>query len=641
MRKLSFDLYSACNQKLIDACIAGISFYFAYQMVFDGSVPAAPALQMWALLPAIMLGQVAANALLRTYRMIWKYVGLHDAIRLALNYASLPVLLVLLHYAIPSSTELLRVPLGVILLQYLFSVAGAMSARVARRLHYERTTAHAIGGKTASPVLLIGAGRAGVKIATDLVAQGSLHPLGFLDDDPKKSGTVVAGLRVLGPVSLLSSVVEKHAVEQVIVCIASPGREMLRRIWATCETFGIPVKVVPTLEQILNGKTNTARVRDLEMNDLLGRNPIPSSAVEFGLTPIYQGKRILVTGAGGSIGSELGLQLSRLKPAELLLLDKDENGLNDTYLHVNNCKATPLIADIRFPERLRTVFETHRAEIVFHAAAHKHVHLMETNPCEAITNNVTGTRNLVEQSIASGVARFIQVSTDKAVVPTSVMGASKRVCEMIVQTQNHANTRFCCVRFGNVLGSRGSVVPIFREQILRGGPVTVTHPDAQRFLMTIPEAVCLLLQAGALAADREIFVLDMGEPVSVHKLAQDLIELSGLSPNRDVKIEITGLKRGEKLSEVLLDTSSETLQPTRFDKIQTITTKPFDSAAFAHKLRALERSAWENSAEEIYLNLAGLNIGYNYEAPARPWPMSARRPTASVSVAKTFAPELR
>jgi len=249
--------------------------------------------------------------------------------------------------------------------------------------------------------------------------------------------------------------------------------------------------------------------------------------------------------------------------------------------------------------------------VVFHAAAHKHLHLMELNPCEAVANNITGTRNLVEQAVRFGVARFVQISTDKAVNPTSIMGATKRICEMIVQAQaDRHRTLFCCVRFGNVLGSRGSVVPIFQQQILKGGPVTVTHARAERFLMTIPEAVCLLIHAGTLAHSKEIFVLDMGEPVLIQNLAHDLIELSGLSPTGDIRIEITGMKRGEKLSEVLIDDRSETLRPTRLHKIQTIATRPFDIAEFTARLRALEASAWQGRAEDVYLHLADVNIGF-------------------------------
>jgi FlaA1/EpsC-like NDP-sugar epimerase len=638
MRKLSADIYSARNQKLIDATIAALSFYLAYQARFEGSVPTGYTRQLWLLMPLVTVVQVGLSALFGAYRMTWKYIGLRDAIRLAANLTCCPALLVAARYSSPASLDFLRVPLGVILMYYHLSLTGSLSARILRRLQYESLVG-SLNKKKVVPVLLIGAGRTGVRAANEIRGQVGMRPIAFLDDDPKKSGAVIAGLRVIGPLTSIAAAIERHSIRQVIVCIAQPPREKLRRIWATCEILDIPVKLMPTFEQILEGQTTS--YRNLEMNDLLGRNPMDFSAADNNLKPEYSGKRILITGAGGSIGSELALQLSKLTPSHLLLLDKDENGLQDTCLRVQGCNAIPLVADIRFPERLHSLFAAHRPEIIFHAAAHKHVHLMESNPCEAITNNVSGTRNLVEQAIAFGVSRFVQISTDKAVNPTSVMGASKRVCEMIVQNQSDASTRFCCVRFGNVLGSHGSVVPIFQEQIRRGGPVTLTHPDAQRFLMTIPEAVCLLLQAGTLADEREIFVLDMGEPVLIHKLAHAVIELSGLSPNRDVKIEITGLKRGEKISEVLVDSSSETRRPTRLQKINAITPRPLDTAVFIPQLHALERAAWENDAQEVYRRLADLKIGYTYEAPLRLWPVAPRRKAASASVGITLAPELR
>jgi FlaA1/EpsC-like NDP-sugar epimerase len=264
---------------------------------------------------------------------------------------------------------------------------------------------------------------------------------------------------------------------------------------------------------------------------------------------------------------------------------------------------------------------------------------MEVNPCEAVANNVTGTRNLVEQSLEFGVLRFVQISTDKAVNPVSIMGATKRVCEMVVQA--HANRHralFCCVRFGNVLGSRGSVVPIFRRQILNGGPITVTHPEAQRFLMTIPEAVSLLIHSGILAQCGEIFALDMGEPVLIMKLARDLIELSGLSPNRDVRIEITGMKLGEKLSEIMADDRSESIGPTRLRKIKEISAQPFDVAEFALKLHALEASAWQGKADEVYLHLAGLNIGFAYQGSLHPWPTRTAQVVEGPSSARIGTP---
>jgi len=560
---------------------------------------------------------------------------------LACSYAVFSLTLVTLRYAIPGAV--LRIPLGVILAELLLSFTGAAAARVARRILYERIVARNLTRRKAVAVLLIGAGRSGVNAANQLRVAGNLRPVGFLDDDPKKTGLLVAGLKVLGTVSLLSSLVPKYRVEQVILCIPSPPRELLRRIWAACELLGVNVKIVPTLEEILGRKINTPNFRNIEMNDLLGRKPVEKSADNPAMVAAYAGKRILITGAGGSIGSELALQLSKAGPAALLLLDKDENGLNDTFSHLEKdarARASAVVADLRFGERLRGVLQTFRPEVVVHAAAHKHVHLMEINPCEAITDNVTGTRNLIEQSLAFGVSRFVQISTDKAVNPTSVMGASKRVGDMIVEAQGrHAKTLFCCVRFGNVLGSRGSVIPIFQEQIQRGGPLTLTHRDAQRFLMNIPEAVCLLIQAGTLANNRDIFVLDMGPPVLIHKLAEDLIELSGLRPNQDVRIEITGLKPGERISEVLMDDISE-LRPTSIEKIKAISTGAFGFEVFAQRVRALERSAWEGDTDEVYRHLASLNIGYRSQIPARPWPASASRVVPVAAVGGTLASEL-
>jgi FlaA1/EpsC-like NDP-sugar epimerase len=636
MPKTQFDLYSATNQKIIDAALAGAAWWLAHLAVLDGAIPPSQALQLWSLLPLVMFGQVLANQALGTYRLVWRYIGLGDAILLARNDAPLPLALAGLRYLLPGSFGFPRPSAGVLLVFYLLFLAGGCAARACRRLQYESAAASPLKGEEKPRVLFLGAGSAGVRAASEVRRKLDFRPLGFLDDDPGKAGTVINGLRVLGPLSALGGVLRQHPVQQVILCIAKPTRELLRRTWATCELFGVAVKMVPSLEQILDGRVSIANFRSVEMKDLLGRDAVESAPTEPAVKAAYSGKRILVTGAGGSIGSELTLQLSKLRPSQLVLLDKDENGLNDCHLQLQGApgvEVIPVIADLRFPERLRGIFERWRPEIVFHAAAHKHVYLMETNPCEAVANNVSGTRNLVEQCLAFGVARFVQISTDKAVRPTSVMGATKRVCEMIVQSHTvRSSTLFCCVRFGNVLGSRGSVVPIFQKQILRGGPVTVTHPDAQRFLMTVPEAVCLLIQAGTLAhAAQDIFVLDMGEPVFIGKLAEDLIELSGLRPNHDIRIEVTGMKPGEKMSEMLVDNAGEKLRPTGLHKIQTITAQRFDVAEFSQRLQALEKAAWQEDSDEVYRNLIALNIGFVHEVKMRAWPGRQRRSAAAAS----------
>ena len=620
MRKLEYDLYSGLNQQLIDSLITGISFAIAYQARFDGHLPPESRYQMWYVLPAVMLGQAFFNLWQGTYRMVWRYVGLADAVTLTRNFAALPAVLLILRYATPAKLAWMQVPLGVILLAGLLSLLGSLTARAVRRLLDEGLTSRALNGGAARPVLLVGAGRAGTIVAKEIRTRTDIRPVGFLDDDPKKQRTVICGLRVLGPVDALASAIQRHGVRQVMVCVAPLPLGKLKGIWAICEQLSVSVKLIPSLEEILQGKATIANFRNVEMKDLLGRKPVELPAQDRELLETYSGKSILVTGAGGSIGSELAYQLTLLRPRRLILLDKDENGLNDTYLRLVELargelargEILPVVADVRFSERVRSVFASHRPDVVFHAAAHKHVHLMEVNPCEAIANNVVGTRHLVEQSLAFGVGRFIQISTDKAVNPASVMGASKRVCEMIVQAQRNRNpTRFCCVRFGNVLGSRGSVVPIFQKQILEGGPVTLTHPDAQRFLMTIPEAVCLLIQAGTLADMREIFTLDMGEPVLIQNLARDLIQLSGLCPGKDIPIRVTHMHRGEKLTEVLVDESTERVEETRFEKVRKISSQPFDEEPFFVKLKSLERAALRGSQDQVYGILKDLNMGFD------------------------------
>ena len=622
MQKAEYDRYSGLNQKLIDGVIAGISFYLAYEVRFDGQLPPESRYQLWFLLPAVIVAHVFLNLLGGTYRMIWRYIGLVDAITLTRNFMALPALLLALRYGTPAKYAGLQVPLSVITIAWLLGLVGSLTARALRRLLNEGLTSRALNSGAAQPVLLLGAGRAGILLAKEIRARLDICPVGFLDDDPKKQHTVICGLRVLGPLNALASTIQQHDVRQVMVCLAPPPRDTLKVIWATCEQLSVPVKLIPSLEEVLQGRVTMANFRNVEMKDLLGRHPIELSAEGPELLETYRGKSILVTGAGGSIGSELAYQLSMLQPRRLLLLDKDENGLNDAYLRLlslDRAEVLPVVADVRFPERVRSVFANHRPDVVFHAAAHKHVHLMEVNPCEAIANNVVGTRNLVEHALAFGVCRFIQVSTDKAVHPASVMGASKRVCEMIVQAQRNQNhTHFCCVRFGNVLGSRGSVVPIFQKQILEGGPVTVTHPDAQRFLMTIQEAVCLLIEAGTLADTREIFVLDMGEPVLIQNLARDLIELSGLCPDKDIAIRVTGMHSGEKLTEVLVDDSTERLEKTRFEKIRKISSQLFDAEEFSIKLKILERAALRGSPEQVYEILSDLHMGFDRRAEGAP-----------------------
>ena len=635
--------FLAANQRVVDALVAGVAFYLAYLLRFEGAVPLGARLQFWLWVGVVMAGRVLSNSLFRVYRLIWRYVSLHDALYISRAYLALSAILVLLRLGLPVHYRLARVPLSIIVIEYVFSVAGALGIRSLRRLLYEQGQRAKQGQGGVRRAILIGAGRAGVSVAKELISRTDIQAIGFLDDDSVKAGALINGLPVLGPLSMLASVVSEHDVQEVIICIPKIPRATLKQVWAYCEMLPVRVWIVPSLEEILQEKVNISHFREVLMADLLGREPVGLSVGNGDVASAYRGKRILITGAGGSIGSELSDQLFHLQPAQLLLLDKDENGLNDTYLRVRSTSSPvqvyPVVADIRSRPRMEAVFSRFHPEVVFHAAAHKHVYLMEMNPCEAVLNNVGGTRNLVELSQASGVDRFVFISTDKAVKPSSVMGATKRLCEMIVQAHcgdGNYGTSFSCVRFGNVVGSRGSVVPIFQKQIANGGPVTITHAEVERFLMTIPEAVRLVIQAGVLGPAGEIYVLQMGDPVSIQNLARNVIELSGLRPGKDIEIKITHLHKGEKMTEDLTDAERETLAPTRFEGIDVIRAQGFDRTLFLHQLGALEEAARREAVLEVFHLMQGFDIAFHPDFST--WVRSSGAGAAQVHVKEEGQP---
>ena len=434
------------------------------------------------------------------------------------------------------------------------------------------------------PVLVMGAGYAGAMIVREMRNNPDLgmQVVGFLDDDPRKLSARIHGVPVLGDRRAIPGIVQQTKAQLVIIAMpTAPGKD-IREIVGICEKANVKTKIIPGMYELLDGTVSVNQLRNVEIEDLLRREPVKTDIAA--VRDLIVGKCILVTGGGGSIGGELCRQILRCNPSELVVLGHGENsvfeivselqrfmtaesrrreypaGIPDAVIH-------PVIADIRFPDRLHAVFEQYRPEVVFHAAAHKHVPLMEMNPTEAITNNVFGTRNLLDASLASGVGRFVMISTDKAVKPTSIMGASKRLAELLVHHAAwQAGKPYVPVRFGNVLGSRGSAVLTFKQQIAAGGPVTVTHPDMQRFFMTIPEAVQLVLQAAVLGRGGEVFMLDMGEPIRIVDLARDLIELSGLEVGRDIDIAYVGIRPGEKLYEELF-IPGEDYRRTQHDKI--------------------------------------------------------------------------
>jgi FlaA1/EpsC-like NDP-sugar epimerase len=611
-------LYTRTNQVLIDAAIIAAALWFAYMIRFDGVLPEESRKQFLIVVPFAVLLYTTVSVVSGLYNRVWRYVNLSDAVAMA-NAVAFSTLVSTLWRAFDSGALTQGViPFGVLLIHPFIIYSGMIGVRLARRLLYQRD-ATTTGQETKDvavrkQVLLIGAGEAGLQLLRELSAS-AFEVVGFLDDDLHLKGRRIGGWRVLGTTSDLEAIARKYYVDEVIFCMPRAPKAAVLRLAARCARIPVKTSSVPTLWEIMSGKVMINDLRSINMEDLLGRDSISHPRDLDQLMRSYRGCRILVTGAGGSIGSELVRQLKDLRPSELILLDKDENNLYEVTCEIREDfpDVTEVVADIRDYDRMRNVFERQKPEIVFHAAAYKHVPLMEHYPAEAILNNVIGTRHVANLSNQFGVKAFVLVSTDKAVNPSSTMGASKRVAEMIVQqlAATGTKTRFCCVRFGNVLGSRASVVPLFQRQIRQGRNITVTHPEVCRYFMTIPEAVQLVIQAGSLGSRGEIFLLDMGDPVKIVDLARNLIELSGLVPNKDVKIEFTGLRPGEKLNEELLIAGERGIRSTKYAKIFVVEALGTDWSYLHRAVEDLESAAHAGAAGEIRSLLRSLGIGYH------------------------------
>ena len=522
------------------------------------------------MLVVALLSKIPVYYAFGLYRRLWVYASTNELrlITVAVTTASvvtsgLMLLLLGFGWVVPGMP---RSALGI---DWLLSLVLIGGSRFALRILSEQSISTRIG--KGNRALIVGAGDAGALVVRELQksAQINLIPVGFLDDDPAKQKHEIYGIPVIGKIIDLSDVLDSQPIDEVIIAIPSAPGKIVRTVTDVCRLKGIPSRTMPGIFELIGGKVSVSRLREVDITDLLRREPawIDDKLVGASLS----GKRVLVTGAGGSIGREISRQVARWGPAELVLLGHGENSIFEALIELKEDYSTlsihPIIADIRNLQRLQVIFETHRPEVVFHAAAHKHVPLMEINVEEAITNNIIGTRNMVQVSVASDVERFVLISTDKAVKPINVYGATKRMAEMIViDAAQRTGRTFTVVRFGNVLGSRGSVVPIFKSQISRGGPVLITHPDMERFFMTIPEAVHLVLQASAMGQGGEAFILNMGEQVRILELAEDLIRLSGLEPGRDIEIAFTGIRRGEKLSEDLWEQGTH-FEPTSHSEI--------------------------------------------------------------------------
>jgi FlaA1/EpsC-like NDP-sugar epimerase len=526
-----------------------------------------------ALMCAVALGlKIPTYFFFGLYHRLWIYASTGELrlITVAVTTASV-VTAGVMAILIVTGNVLPGMPRSALGIDWLLSLVLIGGSRFALRILAEQSMASPGNGK-GKRTLVVGAGDAGALVVRELQksSQLNLMPVGFLDDDPAKLKHTIYGVTVIGRVDDLPSLIDLHKIEMVIIAIPSAPGQLVRMVNDVCRIKGIPSRTVPGVYELIGGKVSVNRLREVYINDLLRREPVRVNDEAVGAT--LAEKRVLVTGAGGSIGRELCRQIARRNPAELVLLGHGENSIFEIYLELHedypDLLLSPVIADVRDTSRLAQVFAEHQPQVVFHAAAHKHVPLMEVNIVEAITNNVAGTRNVVQTALDQGIERFVLISTDKAVRPSSIYGATKRLAELIVLRAGRESKRaFTVVRFGNVLGSRGSIIPIFKQQIANGGPVTITHPDMFRFFMTIPEAVYLVLQAASMENGGETFVLNMGEPIRILELAEDLIRLSGLEPQRDIEISYTGIRSGEKLVEELWEAGTplmRTLHPDVF-----------------------------------------------------------------------------
>jgi FlaA1/EpsC-like NDP-sugar epimerase len=580
-------------------------------------------------LPAVILVKLLVFTLNRCYRSIWRYSGVRDLARLMRAVVISSAVVVVIGFLLPHSIALPRsvpfIDAGLTLL-----LTGGLRMGV-RMMHEAAANGAASTGlrlrffgfrdRGARRVLIIGAGDAGEMIVREMLRSTKMdyQPVAFVDDQPGKRNQSIHGVPVLGSREQIPELVEKLKIQEILIAIPSATGKAVQELVKFCKNTSAGLKILPDISRVVDGTVSLADFRKVEVEDLLGREP-----VELNLSMIsayLRGKRILVTGAGGSIGSELCRQILKFAPSEIYLLGRGEHSIYEIHQELARSagftRLVQVIGDVINKKKLEGVFSMHRPQIVFHAGADKHVPLMEMNPDEAVFNNIIGTKNVLEVSDHFGVERVVCVSTDKAVNPTSVMGCCKRVAELLVQSGMHRNTVPVAVRFGNVLDSRGSVIPLFERQIREGGPITVTHQDIKRYFMTIPEAASLVIQAGALGTGGEIFVLDMGEPVRIWDLAHNMVRLAGLEPGRDVQILETGLRPGEKMDEELTYHIEHQVR-TSHRKILCVRNNPVDTDELLEGIEDLRRNA-------LLMHFAGIREGlkrlvpeYQRPAPSEP-----------------------
>ncbi|MFA5779107.1 MAG: nucleoside-diphosphate sugar epimerase/dehydratase [Elusimicrobiota bacterium] len=598
---------------LLHLCLILIAYIFAFNLRFEFKLLPEDFKVMLRTLPLLIIIKLLFFYFFGVFSGLWRYVSIGDLwdIILANFLSSVAFTLSVLFYH-----TFYGYPRSVFIIDFILCTVFVSSVRFFTRLIRERFQDPLLSLKKKN-VLIVGAGQAGISVSRECQNNpiAGLNVVGFIDDDTAKKGLSIFGLRIFGGRKMIPDIVSKYDIKEIILAIPSVKGEVIRDILSYCEMTDANIKIVPGFDKIISGHLEV-KPRKVQPDDLLGREPVKIDETE--ISSYIRNKKVLVTGAGGSIGAELCRQIVKFSPELLILLDNHENyvyylGVEFSTLYPQ-LKCKTVIGDIKDIGLLRHLFFTYRPDVVFHAAAHKHVPLMEENPVSAVKNNIIGSRNLIYASSHYGVEKFVLISTDKAVNPTSVMGATKRIAEKILQAKSKVSkTKFMAVRFGNVLGSSGSVIPLFKKQIEEGGPVTVTHPDVKRYFMSIPEAAILVLQAGAIGSGGEIFILDMGEQIKIVDLAKNIIAFSGLKLNKDISIKYVGLRPGEKLyEEILLDKEKDKV--TKNKKIYVTTPENFDLPKIRKDIRELEHLAVIMDEEKILKKLKQMVPNYVSQA---------------------------
>jgi FlaA1/EpsC-like NDP-sugar epimerase len=583
---------------LSDALLFAAALTLAYLFRFEFSIDAFYARQLKGMLIMVVLLKLCTFFLFGLYKGMWRYTSTRDFWRLLQASATSTLLImafILIAYRFEGYSRAVFLTDGILT----FVLAGGLRFMIRAYFTYFQPSRYsdrvAVFQKSHKKrILIVGAGAAGEKILREIFENYQIHyeVVGFIDDDPVKQGRSIHGVPVLGHLDDMHRIIAGKNIDEILIAIPSASGEDMRRIIDICKGCNIFYKTLPGIGEIIDGRVSVKVLRDVRYEDLLGRPPVQLDTT--GIRSYLDGQTILITGCGGSIGSELCRQVIKYQPHSLILVDASEANLFHIQmelqheLYYQNC--TTILGHVQDRQLMTSVFQKFRPQVVFHAAAYKHVPMLERNPWEAVTNNIVGTKVVMELAVEYGVKRFVLVSTDKAVKPTNVMGASKRVAELLLQSFQGNGTKFMAVRFGNVVGSSGSVIPLFRRQIEQGGPVTVTHPDVNRYFMTIPEAAQMIIQAGAMGEGGEVFILRMGTPVKILDMARDLIRLSGKEPDKDIKIVFTGLREGEKLYEELI-TVGEGIVPTKHEKIMVLRSDGFSNGLKS----AAELHDWLNS----------------------------------------------